>query len=280
MRATLAVILARGLGSRLRQDDGGALDAAQQEAATRGAKGLMPVGGRPFLDYVLHEFAEAGVTDVVIVVAPEEEQLRAHFDDEAPATRLRIRYAVQDEPRGTADALLSARDVVCAALGAARDDAGVRHFLMANADDLYPAEAVRALVELDGPGLVAFDAEALAADGLIEPARIQRFALLDVEDGELRDIVEKPAAGHPMLERKERWVSMNLWRFTDAIFEDCAAVRPSPRGELELVDAVRAQLARGVRYRALPQRVAVPDLTHRRDVATLERLLAGRSVRY
>ena len=48
-----AVILARGLGTRMRKaDTGAALDSAQQAAADSGLKAMIPVG-RPFLDYVL-----------------------------------------------------------------------------------------------------------------------------------------------------------------------------------------------------------------------------------
>jgi len=276
MQATLAVILARGLGTRLRADDGVTLTDNQREVAAAGAKGLMPIAGRPFLDYVLHELAEAGVHDVVFVIAPDDDRIRQRYDDEAPPTRLRVRYAVQDEPRGTAHALLAARDAVLAPIGAPRDDVGARHFIMCNADNLYPAVAVRSLVTLDGPGLVAFDAAALTESGVLEPDRINRFALLDVAaDGALVDIVEKPSPDHLLARAAERLVSMNLWRFTDAIFDDCAAVAPSPRGELELVDAVRTAIARGTRFAAVRQRVLVPDLTHRRDVAALESLLRG-----
>jgi dTDP-glucose pyrophosphorylase len=276
MQATLAVILARGLGTRLRADAGEVLADDQREAAAAGAKGLMPIAGRPFLDYVLHELAEAGVHDVVFVIAPDDERIRKRYDDEAPPTRLRVRYAVQDEPRGTAHALLAARDAVRAPIGAPRDDQGARHFLMCNADNLYPSAVVRSLVSLEGPGLVAFDAAALTEGGLMEQDRINRFALLDVAvDGALVEIVEKPSADHPFARASERLVSMNLWRFTDAIFDDCAAVKPSPRGELELADAVRGAMARGTRFTAVRHRVLVPDLTHRRDIAALEPILRG-----
>lgn len=280
MRATLAVILARGLGTRLRAAGDAALSAEQERLAGRGAKGLMPIAGRPFLDHTLHEFADAGITDVVFVVAPDDEEIRSRYDNDAPPTRLRVRYAVQDEPRGTAHALLAARDVILAPAGAPRASDGRRHFLVANSDNLYPSSAVRTLVELDGPGLIAFDGEALAAGGLIERERIRRFALLDLgEDDTLRDIVEKPEPGDPLLDRSPQWVSMNLWRFDNAILDDCAAIEPSPRGELELQDAVRRAMARGQRFAALRTKAAVPDLSHRRDIAGLEALLAGRTPR-
>jgi glucose-1-phosphate thymidylyltransferase len=276
-RATLAVVLARGLGRRLRADDGSALAPEQVDAAARGSKALVPLNGRPLLDYVLHELADGGVTDVVFVVAPDDEAIRARYERDAPPTRLQLRYAIQREPRGTADALLAARDAVEAACGAPRDSAQARHFLVCNADNLYPAAAVAALVDADGPGLAAFSADALTADGSIDAERVRQFALLALGgDDVLAEIVEKPDPAHALASAAERWVSMNLWRFTDRIFGACARVAPSPRGELELTDAVRLMIDDGAAFRAHRRREAVLDLSHRRDIAALEKRLTGR----
>lgn len=276
MRATLAVILARGLGTRLRSDDGAPLDAAQLSAADAGVKGLMPVAGRPLLDYALHALADGGVRDVVFVVPPGDSPLRRRYDEDAQPSRIRVRFAVQDEPRGTAHALLAAREAVLAPLGASTDPQGRRHFLMCNADNLYTAAAIESLVDMRGPGLVAYDADALVREGAMEAERVQRFALVDIApDGLLRAIVEKPEADHPLLKSAPQWVSMNLWRFTDAIFDACAAVQPSSRGELELADAVRISMERGECYGVLKRAEAVLDLTHRRDVFVLSERLSG-----
>jgi dTDP-glucose pyrophosphorylase len=275
-RATLAVVLARGLGRRLRADDGSALAPDQAAAAERGSKGLVPLNGRPLLDYVLHELADGGVTDVVFVVSPDDETIRTRYEHDAPVARLRLRYAVQPEPRGTADALLAARDAVEAACGAPRDEALARHFLVCNADNLYPSASIAALVDGEGPGLAAFSADGLTAGG-IDAARVPQFALLALGAGDvLSEIVEKPAPTHPLLQAGDRWVSMNLWRFTDRIFGACARVAPSARGELELTDAVRLALHDGTVFRAHRRHDAVLDLSHRRDVAALETRLAGR----
>ena len=56
-----AVILARGLGTRMRKCDAAAqLDARQSAAADAGMKGMIPIR-RPFLDYILSALADAGL---------------------------------------------------------------------------------------------------------------------------------------------------------------------------------------------------------------------------
>src|ERR1043166_5121884 len=73
-----AVILARGLGSRMRKPvAGAALDPAQHAAAERGQKAMMPLaGGRPFLDFVLSGLGDAGYGRVRLVVGPDRKSTR------------------------------------------------------------------------------------------------------------------------------------------------------------------------------------------------------------
>ena len=65
------VILAAGLGKRMREhDDGAQLSADQVAAAETGVKALIPIG-RPFLDYVLTRVADAGFCRVCLIIGPE-----------------------------------------------------------------------------------------------------------------------------------------------------------------------------------------------------------------
>jgi len=270
-RTTQAVILARGLGTRMRRDAGqgegdASLSPEQRAAAATGSKGMMPLGARPFLDYVLSALADAGITDVVLVIGPEHDQLREYFDVTSPPERVRVHFAIQQEPRGTADAVLSARGVV--------NDAP---FLVLNSDNYYPVAAYSALADLGASGLIGFEAETLVREGGIEPERVLKYALVDAtDDGWLRAIREKPAADDPLALRAERWVSMNVWSFTPVIFEACARIRPSARGELEIQDAVTLAMNElGERFRVLPMRAGVLDLSSRADVALVASRLAG-----
>ncbi len=268
--ATRAVILARGLGRRMQRVDEGdaALDAAQAAAATRGAKAMMPdARGRPFLDHVLSALADGGITDVCVVIGPGDSAIRDHYAAQ-PLRRVVLAYAVQHEPTGTADALLAAE------LWTATQD-----FLTLNADNLYPVAAVRALATLGGPGLVAFDSATLVRDSNIEPERIAAFAVVRIRaDGTLADITEKPSADALRVAKGASWVSMNLWRFDQAIFAACRDVSVSARGERELPEAVALAVRRGDAYRVITMHAGVLDLSRRGDVAEVARRLGRRDV--
>jgi dTDP-glucose pyrophosphorylase len=266
--ATAAVILAGGRGTRMRQDDPTALlTPAQAAAAGGGMKGMVPdAAGRPFLDHVLSGLADAGVTRACLVVPPEADLPRAHYAAHPPR-RVRLDWVVQAEPRGTADAVLAAAAWV-----------GDAPFLVLNADNLYPSEALRSLVTLGAPGLVAFTADGLVSAGNFEPERVAAFALLTLHpDGTLAGIVEKPADTTPD-RLAEALVSMNLWRFDASILAACRAVAPSPRGELELPDAVAWAIRHGKRFRAVVLRAGVLDLSRRGDVAEVAMRLGRASI--
>jgi dTDP-glucose pyrophosphorylase len=261
-----AAILARGIGARMRRDDVAvALDTAQAEAAATGLKGMIPID-RPFLDYVLSELADAGILDVVLVIGPEHEVVRTYYTRTAPPRRVQLRFAVQDAALGTADAVRAAAEVI-----------GARPFLVLNADNLYPAAVLRRLAAQDTAGVVAFDRDALLADGAIAPERIRAFALLELDaDGALRDVIEKPGAQIDPLGEAARWVSMNLWAITPALVAACRAVPRSSRGEHELPEAVAMAIRAGTtRVRVECVAASVLDLSMRADIPRVTARLQG-----
>ncbi|MFH1571541.1 MAG: nucleotidyltransferase family protein [Gemmatimonadota bacterium] len=265
-----AVILARGLGTRMRQqDERVALTAAQAAVAETGVKALVPID-RPFLDYVLHVLAEAGYRRICLVIGPEHEDLRSYYGRQLTYERLEVSFAVQEEPLGTANAVAAAEAF------AAGDP-----FLMINSDNYYPVEAVAALRQLEGPGLAAFERDSMLAASNIPAERITRFAVVEVDgDSRLRRIIEKPSPEVIARLPEPVSISMNCWRFEAAIFRACAAIKPSERGELEITDAVQYAIdALGQRFTVLPFHAAVLDLTSRTDVGAVAERLAGKPVR-
>jgi dTDP-glucose pyrophosphorylase len=263
-RARHALVLARGAGSRMRADDDEAvLSAEQRHAAAAGHKALMPIAGRPFLDFVLSALAQAGVTDVALVVAPDHRAMRDAYAGDVGPGGVRLSWVVQSEPLGTANAVL-----------AARDWAGTEPFLVLNGDNVYPVPALTAVCALDGPGLAGFERDNLVATSNIAADRIAAFALLDVTaDHALERIVEKPSADEVARAGGGALVSMNLWRFDARIFDACRDVPASPRGEFELPSAAMLARERGMRLDVVRALGPVLDLSRRGDVADVARRL-------
>jgi dTDP-glucose pyrophosphorylase len=265
-----AVVLARGLGTRMRRPDASVdLDDRQAVLADNGLKAMIPIGC-PFLDYVLSALADAGYRAVCLVVAPDHDVVRRYYRNDVELERISIEFAVQEEPKGTADAVLAAKQF------AVEDP-----FLVINADDYYPGEALRRLREVGGPATALFERESMIADSNIPEDRIQAFAVgLMNGQGRLRQILEKPSRERLASIPRPHWLSMNCWRFGPRIFEACCNIEPSQRGELELPDAVQYAIDKlRETFEVVRVRAPVLDMTSRKDVALIAKKLAGVEVK-
>jgi dTDP-glucose pyrophosphorylase len=269
-RELKAIILARGLGTRMRKADAASsIDPDQARVADSGLKAMIPIG-RPFLDYILSAVADAGVTDVTLVIGPEHDVVREYYGKTVTLERLRVSFAIQSQPRGTADAVASAIDSV-----------GAADCLVLNGDNYYPPDALRALVGLDGPGVVVFGRDAMIRDANVPADRIRQYAVVRIgANDELLDIVEKPGDDVIVALGDDVFVSMNCWRFSPAMLDACRRVAPSPRGELELPDAVRLAMDKmATTVRVIRMNAGVLDLSSRADIAAVKAGLEGVRVR-
>lgn len=258
-----AVVLARGVGKRMRAaHNDTSLTPEQKQTADRGLKAMIPIG-RPFLDYSLSALADAGCSDICLVIGPEHDVIRNYYASIKPK-RVRISFAVQQQPLGTADALRAAREFTDSEC-----------FLMINSDNYYPVEALRKLRVLGTSGAIGFERRGLLQSGAISDDRLRAYATLQVDgSGCLLRVEEKP----DRIEA-DAIISMNAWSFTPGIYRACEAISPSPRGEYEIASAVEyAMRVLDERFRVIPFCGEVLDLSTRADIETVASRLIGRSV--
>ena len=265
-----AVILARGLGTRMRKaDEAASLTAEQAAMAETGVKAMIPID-RPFLDYVLSDLGDAGYRRICLVIGPEHDAVREYYGEKISLERLSIEFAVQEKPLGTADAV-----------AAAEEFAAGEPVLVINSDNYYPVESLRQLRELDCSGLAAFDRDGMLAGSNIPRERLTKFAVVESDEREyMTRIIEKPDEATMASLVEPICVSMNCWRFGPAIYPACRAIPPSPRGELELPDAVQYAIDKlSDPFKVLTFKAPVLDLSSREDVASVTEKLAGTEVR-
>lgn len=182
-------------------------------------KPLVRIGGVPLVDRVLDTLAGDGFTEVVVVTGHEAERVEGHLDRRA------IRFVRQSEPAGTADALLASRP----ALG---DDP----FLLAWVDVLVPAGTYAAVASARQ-----------ACDGAVGVDHVEDASsggLVTVEDDLVARISEKPGpvAG---------WNLTGVLALDGGVWPHASDVEWSPRGELELPDALNAWIDAGARIAAI-----------------------------
>lgn len=260
-----AVILARGLGTRMRKQDNSAhLDAAQAKIAETGVKALIPTLGRPFLDFVLAGLVEAGYRKVCLVIGPEHQELRDYYGKTLGTKKLEISFAVQEKPLGTGDAIRPAEQF----------SAG-EPILMINSDNYYPVNAYRKMAQTPAPAVAVFEQNAMIQGSNIPADRISKFSVVKINpDGTLKQIIEKPDDATLASLKDGVFVSMNCWLFSANIFKAAAAIPLSPRGEYEITDAAQYCIDKlGEKLQVVKFHEPVLDLSSRSDIEAVNNML-------
>ena len=271
---TIAMILAAGKSSRLRETISDITGPGIKRIAEHSQKGMVPIHDRPFLDYQLRNIVEAGYSDVCFVINNENgHEIRSRYGKNHDG--IEIRYAVQNEPRGQAHAMLSARDVI-----------GDSSFMVTNSDNLYSSHVLRMLEDAEENewGTIAFDAEGLMPgedrEGVIES--IRSWSVLEITDKEGLYVVKRHEK-HPDPERFEYrgriLVDMTCGLYRSDFFGIAAEINEMIRnGKLpqqEMYSAIvqNAALDKGIPIRAHYANEDVLDLTTASDIEMLERRL-------
>lgn len=211
-----AVILAAGRGTRMR------------ELTSELPKPMIKVRGKPVLQDIVEGLCNAGVRDLLLVVGYRADSVQEFFSD-GSRYNVAIRYATQTVQDGTGRVVDLSRDFV-----------GNRPFILAYGDILVDPTNYKRLVVLPD------DAEALLTVTRGEDVS-KGGAVIINDESDVLDVCEKPKPG----ESTSPWYNAGLYAFRPSIFHFTAKLKPSPRGEYELTDAVCDLAHSGKKVKAL-----------------------------
>ncbi|MBV9617805.1 MAG: NTP transferase domain-containing protein [Verrucomicrobia bacterium] len=209
-----AVLLAAGRGTRMR------------EMTADLPKPMLEVRGKPVLQYIVEGLRDAGVAHFLIVVGYRADAVQNFFGD-GSRYRIEIQYTTQTVQDGTGRVIELAKNFV-----------GLTPFVLGYGDILVAPENYKSIVDLPE------DTEMLLSVTRGEDVTKGGAVFLN-DQMDVVDLREKPKPGEPM----SPWYNAGLYAFRPSIFDFTAKLKPSPRGEYELTDAIR-ELAQSAEVRA------------------------------
>jgi len=211
-----AVVLAAGKGERL------------SPLTENRPKHLLPVGGRPLLEWSLKGIADAGITDVLIVTHYLEDQIKRRFRD-GSELGLRLSYIRQDEMRGTADAFRIAEEYV-----------GWEDFIGFYGDLYVNPETFKYLIDTHS--------ESETTLCVVPVENPSQTGVVELDGDRVINIVEKPRPG----EEPSKLGNAGVYIFNPEIFKFIAETGLSQRNEYEITDSLKALIQSGGTVNAVP----------------------------
>ena len=167
-------------------------------------KVMLPLAGKPVMEHLLVNAAQAGIRDFIFIVGYRDEIIRQYFGN-GERWGVDISYISQKKQAGTGDAVRMAAPLVNG------------DFLVLNGDILTTAEDLRSLASGNGIIMAVFPAKDVTRLGIVET------------DGDRLIRIHEKSADPP-----GNLANTGMYRFTADIFDAVKATGKSPRGEYEI----------------------------------------------
>jgi glucose-1-phosphate thymidylyltransferase len=205
------IVLAGGTGTRL-------------YPLTRAtSKQLLPVYDKPLVYYPLSVLMLAGIRQVLLISTPQDIGGFERLLGDGSQLGLSIRYVMQPRPEGLPQAFLLGREFI-----------GGDNVALILGDNIFYGQGFQPLLA---------QATSHARGATIFGYRVkdpERYGVVQFDAaGTVVSLEEKPAPP------KSRWAVPGLYFYDNQVVQIAAGLRPSPRGELEIMDVHREYLRRG-----------------------------------
>jgi glucose-1-phosphate thymidylyltransferase len=179
-----------------------------------GPKQLLPIANRPMSEYCIESMKETGITDIAIIIGGTGSQKVKDYYGDGTKFDINIKYIYQDFPRGISHAISLCEDFI--------DN---EKFLVFLGDNIIQKSIKDFSINFK-------KSNAAASILLCEVENPSRFGIADIQNGQIKKIMEKPQNPPTNL------AVTGIYFLTPIIFDIIKRLKPSPRNELEITDAL------------------------------------------
>lgn len=183
------------------------------------SKQLLPVYDKPMIYYPIQTLIQAGITDILIIIAPE---YAGHFLNLLGSGKdfgAKFTYEIQEEPRGLADAFIVGEQFI-----------GSDSVTMILGDNIFDEDFSEQIINFKSGGVVF-------AKEVSDP---ERYGVIEFDQNhKVLSIVEKPK------EPKSNFAMVGIYILDSRASEFAKNVQPSGRGEIEIPDVINQYREKG-----------------------------------
>ncbi len=189
------------------------------------SKALVETHDKPTICYPLHDLILAGLEDILVITSPKARKQYQRFLGDGSALGINLNYAVQEKPKGIADAFPIGANFI------GNDDV-----MLTFGDNIFSGvdyiEALKRSTRPDGAIIFALYVRNPKDFGVVE---------FD-DDGKAISLEEKPA------QPKSPYAVPGIYSYDSSVVDISRSIEPSARGELEITDVNKVYLESGKLY--------------------------------
>lgn len=180
------------------------------------SKQLLPVYNKPMIYYPIETLLKSGIKDILIIIAPDYSGHFLNLLGSGKEFGARFSYAIQEEPRGLADAFLVGEEFI-----------GRDKVTLILGDNIFEHDFSKQIRAFQNGAMVF-------AKEVNDP---ERFGVAEFDDKmNVLSLEEKPS------KPKSNYAVVGIYTYDNSVVEYAKNLKPSPRGEIEITDLNKVYL--------------------------------------
>jgi len=218
-------------------------------------KELLPINGKPNIEYIMEECVEAGIKQFVFIISKKKQSIKKYFFNDnfyrkiikkkkdkriiAEFRKIKkyqkmIKFVYQDKPKGTGDAILKCKNLIKG-----------KYFLMLLPDDLIiKKNCTKEMIKLHN-----MKKSSVIATKKVNKKTVSRWGILSVKNKkqnyfEIKNVIEKPS----IKKAPSNYAIIGRYILSSKIFNEIKKLKPGQGDEIHITDAIKNLILKGDKF--------------------------------